>query len=835
MTGCTELAPSPDSSSGATLAPLLHQNLPNVIPDEYVVVFKPNTTPASIMATHRLAAQLGGRIKHVYREVLTGFSGTLPIHAVKALRVQPGVASISSALSASVQAVRDLSNPPPTPPYPGWSPPNWPPNEWPRGIDRTSERFLPLDHRYTYSESGDDVHVYVIDTGIHANHEEFHILPTRTPTRVSGGTNTVSSSGPTDDCSLDGHGTHMAGTIGGNTVGIAKNVMLHPVRASNCAGPHAHPDYIAAIEWVTQDVRSKRLAGLTGKTVVNLSIGWDTIVPNINNAITASLNALENPLDLTSARLDIIYVVAAGNRTTDACTWSPASINANVLPANRIPGLFVVGAVNPQRAGTPPRDDSRWIDPTNPNRGSNFGACLDFFAPGQDILSADKSSNTAYRLLSGTSSATAHVTGVVARYLQTHPTATPTQLREALHLANNVQGTTTGWGGVDNPGTGSPNELLHYGSRNNGQNDGDPHITTVNNIYYHFQVPGEFVALRDANGMQIQTRQTPVPGAEHVSVNTAVAAQVGQHHVTWQPSHGPDPNRCFPADPHQLELRIDRLCTAIPANGLDLGNGGYIVKSEDGKKIEVTFPDESRLVVTAHWWPMHSRWYLNLSVFHTIATEGIMGAIEDRSWEQPGFLQQWRVSDTTSLFYYPTGISTATFTLPSRVAPPPSPEREALATRECAVLEDRNLMASCQFDVRETGDRIFAESARAQQLIRYGATHTTVAISRPVSRVGEEIAVTATVRLQNGDTQIPSGNILFLVDGKVWADAVPLDARGQARKELSKLPVGRHRIITKFLPDTIRFFLPSSSVETSHTVTRTEIRDHDMAPSLPTR
>ena len=220
-------------------------------------------------------------------------------------------------------------------------------------------------------------------------------------------------------------------------------------------------------------------------------------------------------------------------------------------------------------------------------------------------------------------------------------------------------------------------------------NEGDPHITTVDGINYDFQSAGEFGALRDGEGLLVQTRQTPVATAAAifndytgltscVSLNTAVAARVGTHRVTFQPNASGVP------DPAGLQLRVDGALTTLSAAGVSLGAGGRVIPAGSGG-IEIDFPDGTALLVTPNWWSTESKWFLNVDAYHTPALEGIMGARSRGSWlpglpdgtslgPQPASLHQryldlnqkfadaWRVTDKTSLFDYARG-------------PPPRPSR----------------------------------------------------------------------------------------------------------------------------------------------------------------
>jgi subtilisin family serine protease len=727
------------------LAPMYNEKAPNRIPDQYIVVFKQGVSRGFVLETQKKVEMLGGRIGHTYTSALNGFSVRLPESALQALRAIPEIAFIE------VDQVGDLNT---------IQPPN-PPIAPPAGLDRTSERFLPLDTQYTYSETGTGVHVYVIDTGIRATHTEFG-------GRVSGGTNTMSAAAGTGDC--HGHGTHVAGTVGGASVGIAKNVWLHPVRAGDCFNTYLAP-VIAAVDWVT--------ANRVLPAVVNLSSGFGNS-PALNAAVTTSI----------AAPSLVTYVVAAGNSNTNACNTSPALV----------PGAITVGAVTPAndtRAGF-----------------SNIGPCLDLFAPGVNTLSAGIGSDVATAVMSGTSMASPHVAGVAARYLQTHPLATPAAVWTAINNVSNSFPATAGWAGVINPGVGSPNKLLHYGSLNDGADDGDPHIHTVNGIYYDFQNPGEFVALRDANGLEIQTRQTAVATAPWVSVNTAVAARVGTHRVTWQP------NISGISDPTGLELRVDGVVTTLGPTGIALGAGARVMTS-GANGIEIDFPDGTTLVVSSNWWAAHNQWYLNVRVFHTPATEGIMGVVVANSWLSQAFADKWRVTDKTSLFDYARDTSTGTFTgpvYPPEKIPPLKPENVKLAEEVCAVVGEKLILKGCLFDVATTGDPVFAEGALISQQILRGATRTSVYDDRDPTKPGENVTFTATVTRQVPGRGAPTGSVQFTLDGENMGNPVMLDVKGQAKWSTARLVACEHRIAAHYMPDKESIFLPSSSFDEMHAI-----------------
>jgi subtilisin family serine protease len=266
------------------------------------------------------------------------------------------------------------------------------------GLDRVDQRNLPLDNTYNYNQTGAGVHAYVIDTGVRATHVEF-------AGRIGNGYTAVSDGNGTSDC--NGHGTHVAGTIAGTTYGIAKQVTIHPVRVLSCQGSGTTSGVIAGVDWVTQNHLSPAVA--------NMSLGGGASSA-LDTAVANSVNS------------GVSYAIAAGNSNTDACTTSPA----------RVAAANTVGATTSTDARA---------------SFSNYGACLDLFAPGSSITSAWNTSDSATNTISGTSMATPHVAGAIALYLQANPTASPAAVTQAL-VDNSTKGV------VASPGSGSPNRLL---------------------------------------------------------------------------------------------------------------------------------------------------------------------------------------------------------------------------------------------------------------------------------------------------------------------------------------------------------------------------------------
>ena len=370
---CQDASRSVDTGPGEATT---QRTGPEVVPGQYIVVFSgPVADPASVATA--LVRGLGGTMLHVYTSAIKGFAARLPASAAGALRQNPLVASVEpdQVMRADVTQTMDANGDP-----------------W--GLDRIDQGALPLSGTYSYTATAAGVHAYISDTGIWTLHPEFG-------GRADDVYDALGVTG--EDC--NGHGTHVAGTIGAATYGVAKAVSLHGVRVLNCAGIGLNSDVIAGVDWVT--------ANHASPAVANMSLGGGKSAA-LDQAVTNLWNS------------GVFLAVAAGNDNADACNASPAGAS----------GVFTVAASEKTDAKA---------------SYSNWGTCVEAYGPGSAIKSTYLAGLT--MTLSGTSMATPHVTGVAALYKAANGDQ-PSATVSSWIINNATTGAITG-----NP-SGTPNRLL---------------------------------------------------------------------------------------------------------------------------------------------------------------------------------------------------------------------------------------------------------------------------------------------------------------------------------------------------------------------------------------
>ena len=345
-----------------------------LVPNEYIVVLDRNERDVP-----GASVRSGATVIARWETALKGYAVRANAEQLRIIRSDARVAFVEANARATTLVTQT--------PVPSW------------GLDRIDQTGLPLSNSFTYGNSGAGVHAYIIDTGILGTHNEF-------TGRMGNGFTSVQDGNGTNDC--NGHGTHVAGTVGGTQYGVAKGVTLHAVRVLDCSGSGSWAGVISGINWVA--------ANRVLPAVANMSLGG-----GLNSAInTATAN-------LVAA--GVFTAVASGNSSANACSFSPAST----------PTATTVNSST--------STDAR-------SSFSNYGSCTDIFAPGSGIKSAYNQGNSSTATLSGTSMASPHVAGAGALYLAANPSHTPAQADAALKQFATANA-------ISNPGTGSPNRLLN--------------------------------------------------------------------------------------------------------------------------------------------------------------------------------------------------------------------------------------------------------------------------------------------------------------------------------------------------------------------------------------
>ncbi len=380
IAACSD-APSPVAPAAAPPDASVAASQRSPIAGRYIVVFREGADVNH--ESSQIATKLGGKVRYTYHSALRGMAIELPDAAAAALAREPSVATVEQDQVMSIVTTQSGAT-------------------W--GIDRIDQHPLPLDGSYTYNADGSGVTAYIIDTGILFSHSEFG-------GRAVTGVDEVTPGGDAADC--NGHGTHVSGTVGGTTYGVAKNVSLVAVRVLDCGGSGSNSGVIAGVDWVTANHRSPAVA--------NMSLGGG-LSSALDQAVANSIAS------------GVTYGIAAGNGNflgiaQNACNTSPADV----------PSAITVSATD--------NTDTKasW---------ANYGTCVDIFGPGVNITSSWYTGTTATNTISGTSMATPHVVGSAALYLQANPAATPAQVSSALtsNATANV---------VKSGGSGSPNLLLY--------------------------------------------------------------------------------------------------------------------------------------------------------------------------------------------------------------------------------------------------------------------------------------------------------------------------------------------------------------------------------------
>jgi subtilisin family serine protease len=331
------------------------------------------------------ATNSSNKIGVVFSHAIQGFSATLTAESVAYLKLQPEIEYIEPDQIITANATQT--------PTPSW------------GLDRIDQLALPLNNSYNYSEDGSGVHAYIIDSGLRSTHNDF-------AGRVGDGYDFVDNDNIPNDC--HGHGTHVAGTVAGQSYGVAKNAIIHPLKVLDCNNSGWGSDFMASLDWVRLNYQSP--------AVVNMSLGGGVSVA-LDSAVNGVIDA-----GITVVTSGGNNGLSPGGKSPYACDYSPA----------RVPNAITVGNTTSSDRRAP---------------SSNFGSCLDLFAPGTAIISAWIGSDDDTATLSGTSMASPHVAGVAANYLESNPGATPGEVSQLI--INNATADL-----VTDARGGSPNRLL---------------------------------------------------------------------------------------------------------------------------------------------------------------------------------------------------------------------------------------------------------------------------------------------------------------------------------------------------------------------------------------